>query len=190
MLSKSIPERIFKRNELIVVVLNFICILWLCFCMLCSLCEVEYGCWWFKAFNRCCVGGNCTRKYSCEKRCRAFDSSSVDGCRYNRYAIPWGMIIICFLVYTYICISFVYFSRITTRVKKKHHTFPLPPWLLFFNSTFDFLLLSSLVSSDLLDSIFILSLGIRFIITLLFSLICSSSFRFYCFRVFHFWIVY
>lgn len=49
-----------------------------------SLCEVEYSRWRFKAFNRCCVGGNCTSKYSSEKRSRAFDSSPVDGCLYHR----------------------------------------------------------------------------------------------------------
>lgn len=48
-----------------------------------SICEIEYGRRRFKAFNRCCLGRNCSSKYTSEKWCRSFDSSSINGSWHN-----------------------------------------------------------------------------------------------------------
>lgn len=53
--------------------------------------EIEYRGRRFNPFNRCGFGRNSACKHSGEEWRRAFDSSSVNGGRYDRQTIPRGM---------------------------------------------------------------------------------------------------
>lgn len=65
----------------------------------CSLCEIKYGCWRFKALNRCSISWNRTSKYSGEKWRCSLNSSSIDGCGHNCEAVPRGMIMFILIVF-------------------------------------------------------------------------------------------
>lgn len=166
------------------VIWNFICVL----CTRISLCEVEYGCWWFEAYNRCCVGGNCTSKYSCKKRSRAFDSSPVDGCRYKCYAIPRGMIIICFLLYTkYFYLFRLFNQNNNNKIYQKRENPPTLftyPWLLFSSSIFIFAIVVFFDFVHLTQFNFYSFFRYTVYYYAFVSLICSSSFRFLLFSRF------
>lgn len=82
----------------------------------CSLCEIKYGCWRFKALDRCSISWNRTSKYSGEKWRCSLNSSSIDGCGHNCEAVPRGMIMFILIVFItsfgrkIICLNFGFCS--------------------------------------------------------------------------------